>query len=76
MYLPIRVTTVQECDATDDAICTVAGYIIFLIITLRLFDKLRAQGDSTFLTFAAIYEVSQRNRKAEDICNYLSPGCG
>ncbi len=26
---------VQECDATDDAICTRAGYIIFQFITLR-----------------------------------------
>ena len=62
----------EECDATDDAICTVAGYKIILhIITLR-----QAQGDSSFLTFAPLYEISQRNRTAEDICDHQSPGCG
>lgn len=39
----------EECDATNDDSSTKAGLIIFLIITLR-----QAQGDRTFLTFAAL----------------------
>ena len=57
----------EECDATDDAIYTIAG--------LQIQDS-SFLGMTNSLTFAAIYEVSQRNRKAEDICDHQPPGCG
>ena len=69
----IRVTTVQVCDATKMIVVPQLAKCRLLRPSKYSFNSKSLLGlamtfSSSNLTFAAIYEVSQRNRKAEDIC--------